>query len=147
MEATQSKARARPSWDSYFMALAKVASTRATCPRLSVGAVIAKDKTTIVSGYNGSLPGEAHCDDVGCDIQHGHCVRTVHAEVNAILQAARRGTSVEGATLYATAKPCPVCTKLAIGAGIKRLVYLEDYGNAPTEQHVGVSIERLGEER
>jgi dCMP deaminase len=132
----------RPSWDQYFMSVAKVAATRATCPRKSVGAVIVKDRQVLTTGYNGSLPNEPHCIEVGCDLQHNHCVRTVHAEVNAILQAAKHGTSVSGATLYVTAKPCPNCTKLAIGAGISRIVYAEEYGSRDEKQY-SIPVERL----
>jgi dCMP deaminase len=131
----------RPSWDQYFINVATVAATRSTCPRKSVGAVIVKDKRVLSTGYNGSVPTQPHCIDVGCDIQNNHCVRTIHAEVNCILQAAKYGTSIEGATLYVTAQPCQNCAKLAAGAGIKRIVYSEDYG-LPTITSYGIVIEK-----
>ncbi|MCZ7582919.1 MAG: dCMP deaminase family protein [Deltaproteobacteria bacterium] len=111
------------------MDIAHAASTRATCDRLKVGAVIVKDHRILTTGYNGSLPGTAHCDDVGHLVKDGHCVRTVHAEQNAVLQAARFGISLEGATCYCTYKPCLACLKTLLGAGVNRIIYGEIYGN------------------
>lgn len=113
--------------DLYFMRKAFVASTEATCPRKHVGAVVVLQKRVVSTGYNGSLPGQPHCEDVGCMMEDGHCVRTVHSEANAILQAARIGQRVEGGTIYVTASPCWNCFKLIVGAGIKRVVYGELY--------------------
>jgi dCMP deaminase len=124
----ENKIYERPSIARQLMAVAHVWSARATCPRKRVGAVIAVSPSHIVTtGFNGSLAGERHCDDVGCDMEDGHCVRTVHAEANAILQAAKLGISVEGATLYTTAYPCWPCFKMLVSAGIKGVVFAEDY--------------------
>ncbi len=117
----------RPDWDSYFMAIAQVAATRATCDRKHVGAVIVRDRVLLSTGYNGSPRHLPHCDDVGHEMVEGHCIRTVHGEANAIAQAAKNGTSVNGATIYTTASPCYDCFKLIINAGIVRIVYGEYY--------------------
>lgn len=117
----------RNDWDHYFMDIAKVAATRATCDRKHVGAVLVRDRTILSTGYNGSPKGMPHCDDVGHMMEHGHCVRTAHAEANAIIQAAKNGTSTDGATIYTTASPCWPCMKLIINAGIKRIVFGEMY--------------------
>lgn len=90
----------RPPWREYFLDLAQAASTRATCPRAHVGAVIVKDNNVLATGYNGAPPGAPHCVDVGCEIEDEHCIRTTHAEVNAVAQAARHGVSIEGANIY-----------------------------------------------
>src|SRR3989338_7278239 len=93
----------RPSWDDYFMSLARIIASRGTCNRLYTGAVLVKDKRIISTGYNGSPPGLPHCDEVGHLLEDGHCVRTIHGEHNAILQAASvPGTTTEDSTLYAT---------------------------------------------
>ena len=84
----------RPEWDEYFLKLAMLASERATCPRMHCGCVLVKNKDVIATGYNGSIPGDDHCDQVGCLIVENHCVRTVHAEMNALIQAAKRGHAV-----------------------------------------------------
>jgi len=109
------------------MNLAVQAAARSTCPRKAVGAVIVRDKAVLATGYNGSLRGLAHCTDVGCLMENGHCVRTVHAEANAILQAARNGVRIEGADIYATASPCWSCFKLIANAGIRRVFYGDFY--------------------
>lgn len=118
----------RPSWDSYFLSLARTVSTRATCPRLSVGAVLVRDRVVLASGYNGSMRGADHCDDVGHLMVDGHCVRTNHAEANAIAQAAAHGTSIDGATAYVTHRPCWGCLKLLVNAGVHRVLFGLDYG-------------------
>ncbi|HNZ25194.1 MAG TPA: dCMP deaminase family protein [Polyangiaceae bacterium] len=117
----------RASWDEYFMRIALQVATRATCDRKHVGAVIVRDRFILSTGYNGSIPGLAHCDDVGHLMEDGHCVRTVHAEANAICQSARNGARIEGATLYVTASPCFNCFKLCASAGISTIVYGEFY--------------------
>jgi dCMP deaminase len=117
----------RASWDEYFMRIALQVATRATCDRKHVGAVIVRDRFILSAGYNGSIPGLAHCDDVGHLMEDGHCVRTVHAEANAICQSARNGARIEGATLYVTASPCFNCFKLCASAGISTIVYGEFY--------------------
>lgn len=117
----------RVSWDRYFMNLAVQAAARSTCPRKAVGAIIVRDKAVLATGYNGSLRGLAHCTDAGCLMENGHCVRTVHAEANAILQAARNGVRIEGADIYVTASPCWSCFKLIANAGIRRVFYGDFY--------------------
>lgn len=117
----------RPSWDEYFMDIARVVSTRSTCPRRSVGAVLVRNRQILSTGYNGAPRGLPHCTEVGCLMRDGHCVRASHAEMNAIAQAALHGVAVKGATLYCTDRPCLTCTKLLINAGIERIVYLREY--------------------
>ena len=113
----------RLSWDEYFREIAKLVSTRSTCPRASVGAILVKDKRIIATGYNGALPGEPHCTVIGCDMQDNHCQRAIHAEVNAIAQAAKFGVSVIGAVFYIYMSrgdigPCRECRKVISAAGI-----------------------------
>ncbi|MDD5110631.1 MAG: dCMP deaminase family protein [Patescibacteria group bacterium] len=128
---TQPKSIYRPSWDDYFMAIAKLVATRSTCDRLHAGAVLVKDKRIISTGYNGSPPGLPHCDDVGHLLEEGHCVRTVHAEHNAILQAAAQGaTSTRGSTIYLNYSPCIHCCKYLLAAGIVRVVVGKIYRNS-----------------
>lgn len=117
----------RVSWDRYFMNLAVQVATRSTCPRKQVGAVIVRDRTILSTGYNGSIRGAPHCTDVGCLMEDGHCVRTVHAEANALIQAARHGTRLEDAEIYVTASPCFGCFKLIANAGITSVYYGEFY--------------------
>lgn len=116
----------RPSWDEYFMELAKSVSTRATCRRRSVGAVIARNRRILSTGYNGAPRGVPHCEEYGCDITQ-RCQLAAHAEQNAIAQAAANGVSCEGATLYVTCQPCNACAKLIINSGIQRVVFEGDY--------------------
>lgn len=124
----------RPSWDTYFVEMARLTASRATCPRRRVGAVLVRDHRVLATGYNGSVRGAPHCDDVGCLIvrQDGRegCIRTVHAELNAILHCALNGVSSAGATLYCTDFPCMWCAKALIQAGIERIVYLSEYPDA-----------------
>ncbi|MDP8225808.1 MAG: dCMP deaminase family protein [Candidatus Lernaella stagnicola] len=120
---------ARESWHEYFMKIAQEVSTRATCDRLKVGAVIVKDHRILTTGYNGSLPGTPHCDEAGHIVKDGHCVRTIHAEANAVLQAAKFGISLDGATCYVTFKPCLNCLKILLGSGVQKIIYREIYGN------------------
>lgn len=117
----------RASWDEYFMRIAVQAATRATCDRKHVGAVIVRDKTILSTGYNGSIRGMPHCDDIGHMMENDHCIATVHAEANAILQAAKNGTSIDGADIYITASPCWNCFKLIANSGIRRVFYYEFY--------------------
>ncbi|ERK59836.1 ComE operon protein 2 [Gemella bergeri ATCC 700627] len=119
----------RISWDEYFMAQSHLLSLRSTCSRLAVGATIVKDKRIVSGGYNGSIKGDEHCIDVGCKVVEGHCVRTIHAEINAILQCSKFGVGTEGATIYVTHFPCLNCTKSIIQAGIKEICYANDYRN------------------
>ena len=120
-------ARARASWDEYFMNIANEVATRSTCDRKHVGAVVVRDKSILATGYNGSVRGLGHCDDEGHLMEDGHCVRTVHAEANAIVQAARNGMRIEGAGIYVTASPCWGCFRLIANAGIVRIVFGEFY--------------------
>ena len=117
----------RPQWDEYFLKLAMLASERATCPRMHCGCVIVKDKNVVATGYNGSIPGDDHCEDVGCLVVDNHCLRTNHAEINALMQAAKQGKSVDGSTVYVTNMPCTTCAKALIAAGIVRVVIFSDY--------------------
>ncbi|HUB06448.1 MAG TPA: cytidine/deoxycytidylate deaminase family protein [Myxococcales bacterium] len=117
----------RSGWDAYFMDIARVVASRATCDRKHVGAVLVRERTILSTGYNGSIRGLPHCDEVGHMMEAGHCVATIHAEANAILQAARNGVRIEGADIYTTASPCWPCFKLVANAGLKRIVYGEFY--------------------
>ncbi|PKN91743.1 MAG: CMP deaminase [Chloroflexi bacterium HGW-Chloroflexi-6] len=117
----------RPDWDSYFMKIASAVSERSTCDRAFVGSVLVRDKRILTSGFNGSPAGQEHCDEAGHLIVDGHCVRTIHAETNAIIQAALHGVSTKGSTCYVTHFPCINCTKVLINAGITRIVYGEAY--------------------
>ncbi len=109
------------------MAIARVVATRSTCDRKHVGAVVVRDRMILTTGYNGSIRGLPHCDDIGHLMEDGHCVRTVHAEANAIAQAARNGVRVDGADIYVTASPCFGCFKLIANAGLRRIVFGEFY--------------------
>lgn len=123
----------RPSWDEYFMKLAMLASERATCPRMHCGCVIVRDRFVLATGYNGALPNMDHCEDVGCLIVDNHCVRTNHAEMNAICQATLHGITLKGATAYVTNMPCTNCAKMLIAAGITRVVVFSDYNGTLAE--------------
>jgi dCMP deaminase len=135
----------RPSWDDYFMEVCKAIAKRATCDRGRSGCVIAKNRQLLVTGYVGSPAGLSHCDEVGHQMKKvlhedekitQHCVRTVHAEQNAICQAAKQGISIEGATLYCKMTPCRVCAMLLINCGIKRVVCEKKY-------HAGAESEEM----
>lgn len=117
----------RPNIDHYFLEVARVVATRATCDRAHIGTVLVKDKYIISSGYNGAPHGLSHCDQVGHLMENGHCVRTTHAEQNAIIQAAVHGSSTKGATLYSTHSPCKICAKIILNAHIRRVVVSEFY--------------------
>lgn len=128
------------------MDIAKVAASRATCPRKSVGAVIVRDKSILSTGYNGSLRGMPHCSDVGCVLENGHCVATVHAEQNAILHAARHGVNIDGATVYVTASPCWNCFKSIANSGVVRVVYGEFYRDErifEVAKQIGITLVHL----
>ena len=125
----------RPSWNEYFMDIVELVKTRSTCLRRQVGAVIVKDKRILATGYNGAPVGIKHCEETGCLRQkynipsgqrHELC-RAIHAEQNAIVQAASSGTSVQGATIYVNTQPCSLCAKMIINAGIKKIVFKGDY--------------------
>jgi dCMP deaminase len=141
----------RPSWEEYFMEIARLVARRSTCLRRQVGAVVVKEKNILATGYNGAPSGVSHCSDIGCLRQklgipsgerHELC-RGLHAEQNAIIQAAKHGISINGATLYCTSFPCVICTKMIINAGIKRIVYLEGYPDklsAELQQEAGIEV-------
>jgi len=137
----------RISWDQYFMAQCYLLSLRSTCTRLMVGATIVRDKRIIAGGYNGSIAGGDHCIDKGCYIIDNHCVRTIHAEMNAILQCAKFGVPTEGAEIYVTHFPCLQCSKAIIQAGIRKVYYGEDYHNHPYAvelfQQANVHVEKV----
>lgn len=113
------------------MAQSSLLALRSTCERLSVGATIVRDKRIIAGGYNGSISGGVHCRDEGCYVIDGHCVRTIHAEMNALLQCAKFGVPTSGAEIYVTHFPCLQCCKAIIQSGIKKVYYAEDYRNHP----------------
>lgn len=118
----------RPSLSETWINVASQVAQRATCPRAQVGTVIVDSNDCIVSsGYNGSPEREPHCHERGCFLVHNHCVRAVHSEMNALLQAAKRGVSTRNCTLYCTLEPCLPCTTAIITAGISRIIYLNDY--------------------
>ncbi len=117
----------RVNWPTYFMDIAVQVAKRSTCDRKHVGAVIVRDKTILSTGYNGSIRGLDHCDDVGHMIENDHCIATVHAEANAIIQAAKNGVGIDNAEIYTTASPCWSCFKLIANSGIKKVYYGEFY--------------------
>jgi dCMP deaminase len=125
----------RPTWEEYFMEIARLVARRSTCLRRQVGAVMVKGKNIVATGYNGTPSGITHCSEVGCLRQklgvpsgerHELC-RGLHAEQNAIIQAAKHGTNIAGSTLYCTNSPCIICTKMIINSGVERIVYFEGY--------------------
>jgi dCMP deaminase len=121
----------RISWDQYFMSQSHLLALRSTCTRLAVGATIVREKRMIAGGYNGSIAGGVHCSDEGCYVIDNHCVRTIHAEMNALLQCAKFGVPTEGAEIYVTHFPCLQCCKALIQSGIKTVYYAVDYKNHP----------------
>lgn len=120
-------AKIRPTWDEYFMGIAKQVAQRSTCPRASVGAVIVRERRILTTGYSGAPEGLPHCLEVGCIIEDDHCQRSLHAEQNAIIQAALHGVSIAGGTIYITHQPCNTCAKMIINAGLKRVIYAGEY--------------------
>lgn len=136
----------RPSWDEYFMEIADLVRTRSTCVRRQVGAVIVKDKRILATGYNGAPIGCKHCTDIGCmreklsipsGERHELC-RAIHAEQNAIVQAAHSGVAIDGAVIYVTHQPCVLCAKMIINAGIKKIIFKGEYPDK-------LSVEMLNE--
>ncbi|MBL7576307.1 dCMP deaminase [Peptoniphilus asaccharolyticus DSM 20463] len=118
----------RKSWDEYFLEITEMVATRSTCDRAFVGCVIVNSEHRIVStGYNGSLSGNPQCDEIGHTMRDGHCIATIHAEMNALLYCAKEGISVKGCTAYVTHFPCLNCTKALIQAGIKAIYYRDAY--------------------
>jgi len=144
----------RPSWDEYFMEITHLVARRSTCLRRQVGAVLVKDKNILATGYNGAPSGIVHCLDVGClreqmqvpsGERHELC-RGLHAEQNAIIQAAKHGTSIEGSILYCTTMPCIICSKMIINAGIRRIVYQQGYADqlaAAMIAESGIAVEHF----
>lgn len=122
-----SQTNSRPSWDEYFMRIVREVAQRSTCPRAQVGAIIVRERRILTTGYNGAPEGLPHCLDVGCVMVGDHCVRSLHAEQNAIIQAALHGVSVAGGTLYCTHQPCTTCAKMIINAGLERVIYAGEY--------------------
>lgn len=159
MKTKKTKKANRPSWDEYFMAIAEAAASRATCDRGRAACVIVRDKHILSTGYVGSPPGLAHCDEVGHELhavldddntKSMHCVRTTHAEQNAIAQAARRGVSLDGGTIYVGMTPCYTCAKILVTAGIKRVVAAQDYHKGGRSKEIfkdaGIKFDLLNEE-
>lgn len=148
----------RPNWTEYFMEMAILTSKRSTCLRRQVGAVIVKDKHIISTGYNGAPKGLAHCEELGGCLreklnvpsgQRHELCRALHAEQNAIIQAATLGQSIEGATIYITHQPCVICSKMIINAGIKEIIVKEGYPDQLAEEileEAGLKITMLGNE-
>jgi len=117
----------RVSWDEYFMNTAKQVASRSTCDRKHVGAVIVRDRTILSTGYNGSIRGLPHCDEDGHMMENDHCIATIHAEANAILQGAKNGVTIEKSEIFITASPCWICFKMVANVGIKKIYYGEFY--------------------
>jgi dCMP deaminase len=148
--------RVRPDWDSYFMDMARLASRRSSCLRRAVGAVLVKERRLLATGYNGAPTGVTHCDATGClreklnvpsGERHELC-RGLHAEQNAILQAALHGVSIRGASLYCTNLPCIICAKMLINAGVRRIVYQDGYSDVLASEmieEVGIELVRMAE--
>ena len=142
-----STAMNRVSWERYFMNLAIQAATRSTCPRKHVGAIIVRDKTVLSTGYNGSIRGAPHCTEAGCLMDNDHCIRTVHAEANALVQAACHGIRLEGAQIFVTASPCFNCFKLIVNSGIRTVYFGEFYRDERVLQfaeELGIAMIHLG---
>ena len=128
-------AEERVSWEMYFMNIAKEVGTRSTCSRKHVGAVIVRGKTILATGYNGSIRGLAHCDEAGHEMDNTHCVRTIHAEANAIVQSARHGVRIEDSEIYITASPCYDCFKMIANVGIRKIYFGEFYRDERILEH------------
>ena len=141
---------ARPSWDDYFIKIAFDVAERSTCDRAHVGAVVVRDRRILTTGYNGAPAGLAHCDEVGHLLIDGHCVRTLHAEQNAIIQAALHGVNTAESTVYVTHQPCLTCAKMIINAGIRRAVYAGNYPDENSRRFLteaGIALEHLPRQR
>jgi dCMP deaminase len=145
----------RPSWDEYFLTITQQVAERSTCVRAKVGAVIVRDRSILATGYNGAPGGMPHCLDVGCLVYASrtpdgnleeNCFRTIHAEINAIAQAARNGTRIDGADIYVTHTPCIHCFKTLVNTGIKRMFYNRPYKMDTLEElraNTGVELIRV----
>ena len=132
----------RATWDEYFMRIAREVATRSTCDRKHVGCVLVRDRSILATGYNGSIRGQLHCDDAGHLMVEGHCVRTVHAEVNAVAQAAKNGTALDRADAYVTAYPCLGCFKMLVNAGVECIVYAEACSPDPNVEAFAMQLKR-----
>lgn len=144
----------RPSWPEYFMSIAKLVATRSTCLRRSVGVVLVKDKRILATGYNGAPTGIRHCEETGClrenlavepGERHELC-RGLHAEQNAIIQSAYYGVITKGTTIYSTHKPCIICTKMLINAGVNKIFFLDGYPDTLADEmlsEANIEVERL----
>ncbi len=150
--------RDRPDWDSYFMEFANLAQRRSSCKRRQVGAIIVKDRMILATGYNGAPKGVTHCTEVGClreeqnvpSGQRHELCRGLHAEQNAIIQAAYHGVSIRGSVLYCTNRPCAICTKMIINAGIRKVFYAGHYEDALAEsiaKEAGLDVVRTGDQQ
>lgn len=117
----------RANWDEYFMRIAVEVASRSTCDRKHVGAVIVRDRNILSTGYNGSIAGMPHCDDVGHMMESNHCIATIHAEANAIIQSAKNGVMINNGSIYTTASPCWNCFKIIVNSGMKRILFGEFY--------------------
>lgn len=148
----------RPEWNEYFMDIARLVSRRSTCIRRRVGAVIVKEKRVLATGYNGAPTGLVHCGEIGClreqtgtpSGQRHELCRGLHAEQNAIIQAAYHGTSIAGATLFCTTLPCSICFKMLINAGIREVIYAEGYPDELSQrllQEAEIAISQFVTER
>jgi dCMP deaminase len=145
----------RPSWDQYFMTITRQVAERSTCTRAKVGAVIVRDKNILATGYNGAPAGLPHCTDVGCLVYTSrtpageteeNCFRTIHAEINAIAQAAKNGAAISGASVYITHTPCIHCLKVLVNTGIKHVYYEHEYKLHTLEEirkYADVTLERV----
>ena len=132
----------RAGWDEYFMRIALDVASRSTCDRRHVGAVLVRDRNILSTGYNGSISGMPHCDEVGHMMENGHCIATIHAEANAIIQAAKNGVNINGASIYTTASPCWNCFKIIVNAGMKRVFFGQFY----RDERIFTIAEQLGVE-
>ncbi len=121
----------RPDWYDYFMGIANIVATRSTCDRAHVGAVIVREKRILSTGYNGSPAGAPHCDEIGHQMENDHCVRTIHAEMNAIVQSAKNGVNIAQSNMYVTHFPCYICFKQLANAGIRSVTYAQAYRRDP----------------
>jgi dCMP deaminase len=133
----------RIGWHDYFMGIARVVAGRSTCDRKHVGAVIVRERAILSTGYNGSIRGMPHCDEAGHMMENGHCVATIHAETNAILQAAKNGVRIEGSEIYTTASPCWNCFKMIANAGIGTIYFGEFYRDERIYRHAELAGIRL----
>jgi len=136
----------RVGWEEYFMKIATEVASRSTCDRKFVGSVIVRDKMILSTGYNGSIRGIPHCSEVGHMMENDHCVATIHAEANAIIQAARNGVNISEATIYVTASPCWPCFKMIANAGIRRICFGEFYRDQRIfdyAQKLGIELKKI----